>query len=415
MISPSDMFKRVFSASSSFVAVNCFCSLGTILQYVLFMRFFEFRDMGTMTLFHTIITITGMTQLGLLNGGFRVLSQKSPYLEKRVNDTIFSFFGMVFVVAVLLLPLALIGGWKMLLVSLGIAAGVMSMMKNWLTNVNIARANLAQLNWVNLATTLFSFLFFLLIPVAGVVGGLLVVAMLPISFCTIFLCWHREMRPTRTTLRLRTIRWLLYFGFVPFLTGIMTLINLEIGNLGITFTLGKAELGKFALVQQYTSCFMLIPTALTLIFFPRMLRAHKTADQPAMTIYMRNYGLGVILYVVVAAIGTLTVLPPVIKLLFPKYVASLPYVYMVLPGLCLTVLGMPFGTILYVNLVLRPVFGIYLTSALLTAIGIVVLHAASLMSLRMMAVLKCSISGFIALAIFGCFLMFRKKFKLRYL
>lgn len=415
MISASGISRRVFSASSSFVAVNCFCSFGTILQYVLFMRFFGFRDMGTITLFHTIITITGMTQLGLLNGGFRVLSQKSPYLEQRVNNTIFSFFGMVFIVAVLLLPLAFVGGGKMLIVSLGIAAGVMTMMKNWLTNVNIARTNLAQLNWVNLATTLFSFLFFLLIPVAGVAGGLLVVAMLPISFCTIFLCWHREMRPTRPAMRLRTLKWLLYFGFVPFLTGIMTLLNLEIGNLGITFTLGKEELGKFALVQQYTNCFMLIPTALTLIFFPRMLRAHKTADQPAMTLYMRNYGLGVILYVAAAVLGTLTVLPPVVKLLFPKYVASLPYVYTVLPGLCLTVLCMPFGTILYVNLVLRPVFGIYLASALLTAIGIIALYASSLMSLKMMAVLKCSISGFIALSIFACFLIFRGKFKLRYL
>ena len=415
MISPSDMFKRVFSASSSFVAVNCFCSLGTILQYVLFMRFFEFRDMGTMTLFHTIITITGMTQLGLLNGGFRVLSQKSPYLEKRVNDTIFSFFGMVFVVAVLLLPLALIGGWKMLLVSLGIAAGVMSMMKNWLTNVNIARANLAQLNWVNLATTLFSFLFFLLIPVAGVVGGLLVVAMLPISFCTIFLCWHREMRPDRPTLRLRMLKWLLYFGFVPFLTGVMTLINLEISNLGITFTLGKAELGKFSLVQLYTNCFMLIPTALALIFLPHMLRAQKKADQAAMTGYVRRYCLGVTLYVVLAAVGTLTMLPWVINLLFPKYLASLPYVNTVLPGLCLAVLCMPFGTILYVNLILRPVFGIYLVSVLMTAAGIVALYASSLMSLQMMALLKCFVSGFIALAIFVCFMIFRKNFNLRYI
>ena len=414
MMKLAELGHRVFSASSCFVAVNCFCTFGSVLQYMLFMRLFEFREMGIITLFHTVITLTGMTQIGLLNGGFRIFSQHMPLLEPRVNNTIFSFFGLVFIAALLLLPLVLLEGVRVLMVSIGITAGVLTMMKNWLTNINIARTNLTQLNWVNFTTTLFSFVFFLLIPFAGVAGGLMVVSAVPLSFCTIFLCWHREMRPTRLSLRLRTLKWLLYFGFVPFLTGIMTLLNLEISNLGITFTLGKAELGKFSLVQLYTNCYMLIPTALTLIFLPHMLRAYKKTDQQAMTGYMHRYCLIVTLYIAAAAVGTLTMLPRVIDLLFPKYTAALPYVYTVLPGLSLTVLCMPFGTVLYVNLVLRPVFCIYLISVLVTAAGIIVLYASSLMSLSMMALLKCFVSGSIALAIFSCFLIFHRKFSLRY-
>ena len=409
------MFRRVFSASSSFVAVNCFCSFGTILQYVLFMRFFGFQDMGTITLLHTIITITGMTQMGLLNGGFRVMSQQVSYLEQRVNNTIFSFFGIIFAAALLLLPLSVVVGSRVLLLSLAITVGVLTMMKNWLTNINLARTNLTQLNWVNLTTTLFSFAFFLLIPVFGVAGGLMVVTVIPLFFCTFFLCRNKEMRPTGITMRLRTIKWLLYFGFVPFLTGIITLLNLELSNLSITFTLGKAELGKFSLVQLYTNCYMLIPTALGLIFLPHLFRAQKKTDQQAMTGYMRRYFIGVGLYVAAAIVGSLTLLPWVIDLLFPKYIVSLPYVYTVLPGLSLTVLCMPFGAILYVNLVLRPVFFIYLVSVLMTALGIVALSASSLMSLSMMALLKCAVSGFIALATFAEFMILRKNFNLRYI
>lgn len=417
MMKLADLGRHVFSASFCFVAVNCFCSVGSALQNVLFMRFFEFREMGIITLFHTVMTLTGMSQIGLLNGGFRIFSQHMPLLEPRVNNTVFSFFGIVFAVSLLLLPIHFVlpGTGSLVFVSAGIFVGGLAMMKTWLTNINIARTNLTQLNWVNLTTTLFSFAFFLLIPFAGVTGGLMVITALPLSFCMIFLCWHREMRPTRPSLRLRTFKWLLFFGFVPFLTGIMTLLNLEISNLGITFTLGKAELGKFSLVQLYTNCYMLIPTALASIFLPHMLRAHKNTDQQAMTGYVRRYCLGVSLYIIAATIGTLTLLPWIVNLLFPKYVLSLPYIYTVLPGLCLTVLCMPFGTILYVNLVLRPVFCIYLISVLMTAAGIVLLHASSLMSLQMIAFLKCFVSGFIALAIFACFLIFRKKFNLRYL
>lgn len=397
---PADLCSRIFSASSCFVAVNCFCTFGSVLQYMLFMRLFEFREMGIITLFHTVITLTGMTQLGLLNGGFRIFSQHMPLLEPRVNNTVFSFFGVVFFAALLLLPFHYVmPTGSLIFVSAGIIVGCLTMMKTWLTNINIAHVNLTQLNWVNLVTTCLSFLFFLLIPVLGVIGGMMVMTFIPLSFCLVFLCRHREMRPFRFTLKKRTVLWILYFGFVPFLTSIMTLINLEIGNLGIKFSLGTESLGKFALVQLYTNCFMLIPSSISMIFFPKMFRAYREKDQLNMSRLCRVFLLLDALYVFCAIAGTILIFPFFIRMLFPKYLESLPFVYCVMPGLCVSTLLMALNSILYVNLIQRPIFYIYGCSVILTMAGILILHGTGWMSLFRMALLKCFISVFIALAI----------------
>ena len=415
-MNPADFCRRIFSASSCFVAVNCFCTFGSVLQYMLFMRLFEFREMGIITLFHTVITLTGMTQIGLLNGGFRIFSQNMPLLEPRVNNTVFSFFGLVFFAALLLLPVHFVmpKTGSLIFVSAGIIVGCLTMMKTWLTNINIAHVNLTQLNWVNLITTCLSFLFFLLIPVLGVIGGMMVVTFIPLAFCLVFLCWHREMRPFRFTLKKRTVLWILYFGFVPFLTSIMTLINLEIGNLGIKFSLGTESLGKFALVQLYTNCFMLIPSSITLLFYPKMLLAYKSGDQAAMTRSCRLFVALDAAYVLCAAFGTFAVLPFFIRIFFPRYLVAIPFVYCVLPGLCVTVLFMAISTVLYVNLILRPVFFIYCCSVILTLAGILVLGFSDAMSLTRMALLKCFVSVFISLALGVCYLLKAKTLRVRF-
>lgn len=416
MMKPDDLCRRIFSASSCFVAVNCFCTFGSVLQYMLFMRLFEFREMGIITLFHTVITLTGMTQLGLLNGGFRIFSQHMPLLEPRVNNTVFSFFGVVFSAALLLLPFHFVmpKTGSLVFVSAGIMVGCLTMMKTWLTNINIAHVNLTQLNWVNLVTTCLSFFFFLLIPVLGVIGGMLVMTFIPLSFCLVFLFRHREMRPFRFTLKKRTVLWILYFGFVPFLTNIMTLINLEIGNLGIKFSLGTEALGKFALVQLYTNCFMLIPSSISMIFFPKMFRAYRERDQRSMSEICRNFVMLDALYILCAVAGTILIFPFFIRMLFPKYLVSLPFVYCVMPGLCVSTLLMALNSILYVNLIQRPIFYIYGCSVILTLAGILILHWTGWMSLFRMALLKCFISVFIALSIAGYCLMKNRTLRVRF-
>lgn len=412
----NQLLNKLLSPSTCFVAVNCFCTFGSIAQYILFMRLFEFKDMGSITYFHTIITLTGMTQIGLLNGGFRIFSQKTPWLEPRVNNTVFSFFGFIFLAALALLLFRVImpGYANPFFVPAAIMAGCLTMMKTWLTNVKIAKSELTRLNWVNVITTCFSFLFFLTIPYGGVFSALLVVTSIPLTFCLFYLASDKKMRPVKFSFQKRTLLWILYFGFVPFLTGVMTMINLEIGNLGIKLSIGEEELGKFTLVQLYTNCFMLIPNSITLIFYPKMFQAYANRDQASMTKLCRRILLLDVLYVFCAVIGTLTVFPFVINLLFPKYHIALPFVYCVLPGLCMATLFISVNMILYVNLILKPVFIIYLCSVFLTIAGILIFHFSGIMSLSMMAVMKCLISVFISLSIGLYCAIYNKKLRVRY-
>ena len=334
-----------------------------------FMRYLDFESLGFITILNTFIAMLSMFQLGLLNGGYRIYSLGKENDNKKVNNTIFSYILLLSVVSfcvITLLDIFNIGifndYWVLLL---GILGGMLNLSKNWLRNVYIAIAKLKQLNKLEFFTN-FTVLFgLILIPFLGFKGAVIVILLQPFLFVLYTFSFNKNLRPTNYLFNLKTLKWILTFGFVPFLIGIFSQINIQIQTWSIVNFLSTEKLGQFYLASMFANVFMLAPISVNNLFFPPAVRAFAENRILDFKKILRNYSIFIVIYSILVFILLFTVIKPIVGILFPKHLIGVKYVYYMFPGLVFLIMLHPITLIYNSAVYFKPMFWGYFTSIII--------------------------------------------------
>ena len=240
-----------------YVIVNIGLSVFSFIRSFVFMRVLDLRELGVISLVQTIFMFVGLLQMGLLNGGYRIVSLgKSADFEK-TNNTIYSYlllllpFGIVFCVCSTLF------GWisdmSFTLLVISVVFGIFTLLNNWFHNILIGEQKLSEVNRINIVSYGLSALMLPLAYWFGFAGGMGVIMMQPLAFVIMSLLRNKELIPTGFTFRWKYIRYILTFGFIPFLGGIFAAIYTQVERWSVNEVLGVEALGGFYLVFLYVS------------------------------------------------------------------------------------------------------------------------------------------------------------------
>lgn len=346
------LFKRSAWANPSalYIFINILGSTVGFGRSYFFMRWLDTSDLGIISLVQTIIMFLGMFQIGLLNGGYRIFALGKKAQQQNVNNVLFTFFSLLAGITLIFWLILVLSGGKIIisnsLMFVSIVIGLLTLIMNWLVNVLIGKQLIRNINQINLIAIIASCILLPMIITGGFVGAIVNLVVQPLLFIVIALLKFKDLRPTAWNFDIKLVRYILSFGFIPFLAGIFNVLNLQIERWSIANILGTKALGEFYLVFLYTTLFILIPTSLSNLFFPKAIFAYENNDITtfAKLIKKHFFLLGGYLFFIV--LFTVFVLQFFIDLLLPKYSNDVIYVYYFLPGLVALVLCDPISIIL---------------------------------------------------------------------
>lgn len=341
-----------------FVLINVLTSFITFGKSFLFMRYLPDSGLGVLMLFNSVIALFGLFQIGLFNGGYRILSidaNKKDYTD--VNNTNFTY--VILLTGILIIVSTIYFSFyrgDFVLTIFAIIAGGFSLLKNWASNVLVSRRRLREINFFNLSSALISIGFAFSIFYIGEIGALLAIASLPISFVLLFFLTVKDFRPTSLTLNFYHIRAMIAFGFVPYLSGITVILNNQIDRLIIAQRLSLEELGQLYLSSIFLHAFNLLPVNLNQLFGPDAINSYSKGDLKRTRLIAGRFFFILLAYSVVALLAVVLIGKPVVSFLFPDKLGQLQFLYILLPGFICLVLAKPFAFYLYAALNLRAIF-----------------------------------------------------------
>ena len=357
-----------------------------------YMKWIDDTELGIISLVQTIMLFIGLFQIGLLNGGYRIFSLNIKDQQTQINNLLFTYIA--------LLSGLLICGWGIFtltkvpfilnntLLLVALVCGVMTLTQNWLNNTLIGKQKIKQLNTINITAALTSLAAVPLVFHYGFYGALITLVAQPLMFITITLLWQRELRPTGWNFDLKLIKYVLSFGFIPFLAGIFVIINLQIERWSIAELLGVEALGQFYLVFLYSTLFVLVPTSLLSIFFPKAIYAYENKQFTAFNKILKKHVQLLIVYVLCVTILTIFVMPPLIQWILPNHSGNMSYVYYFLPGAIALTLTDPLAIILNSIIRLKPLLYGGIVATILSFTLIISSNHLQIFNLTTMAIIK---------------------------
>jgi O-antigen/teichoic acid export membrane protein len=366
------------------------------------MKYFNFYDLGLLTILQTIIMFLGFFQFGLLNGGYRLFCLNDGKINKDINDTINTFLLLLFIFSIIFLFLGLLTERvknNIDIVFIGVLIGILSISKNWITNVLIATVKLKDLNFLNIVTSILSLLLVFLIPFIGYWGAVISIIITPIFFVCFALYKYPDLRTTRLFFELKFVKYILSFGFIPFIAGIFSLLNAQIERWSITEILGVESLGKYYLAFFISSIFIIIPSSLNSLFFPQAMNAYHIKDKDRFDRIIKYHFLILTVYTVFVLILIFTLLRFFVNLFFPIHIIGIPFVYAILPGLIAIIFTDPLSVIFNTTVKLKPILWGNIISVVMTLCFILVLFGLENFNLLTLSVVK-SIIGMQVLIVY---------------
>lgn len=356
------------------------------------MRSMDMNELGIISLVQTAIMFLGFFQFGLINGGYRIFALDKLDEQQIINNLLFSYFALI-AGAVLL-------GWFVLVITnttlaisnsvliIALICGILTLIMNWLTNTLVGKRLIKDINKINLISSTASLAVLPSIMIWGIYGAIISLIAQPLLFVGITLISHKELRPTNWNFELKLVKYILNFGFIPYLAGIFTLINLQIERWSIAEILGIEALGKFYLVFLYTTLFVLIPTSVNTLFFPPSVLAYKKKQYKEFKSLLKKYMLVLVLYIITMLILTFFLLQYTIDYILPQHSANTIYVYYILPGLIAYILCDPINLILNSAVKLFPMLIAGIIAVLLNLILIIVASKLDNFNLNIMTYIK---------------------------
>lgn len=375
-----------------YVIVNIAVSFVGFLRSFAFMRWLGLEDLGLISLAQTVMQFIGLFQIGLINGGYRMFSLNKVREQERVNNLLFTSFGIFLVVFLLVWGVIAASGNKIImdndLLLVSIIGGILTLTNNWLNNTLVGKQKLGEINIINVIAICASVLSLTLVYFIGFWGALISVIAHPLCFVFLTLQRNKELRPTRFYIDLELIREILHYGFIPFLSGIFVMLNLQVERWSIAAFLGNEELGCFYLVFLFQTLFMLIPTSVQSVFFPRAVRSYDEGNLLEFKNVIKKLSIVIIIYDLAIVIVTILFLKPVVSVIFPLHKENVIYVFMFLPGLLAWSFDSVLGLILNSSLRLNVLLYAGLVGFITNVVGIIFLKASGLFTLERIACLK---------------------------
>jgi len=351
--------------------------------------------------------------MGLLNGGYRIVSLGKTEEIEKTNNSIYTYVAMLLPLGIIFCLLSAHFGWikdfTLPLLLISVVFGIFTLLNNWCQNMLIGEQKLGEVNIANIVSYSLSLLFLPLAIVFGFWGALSVAMIQPLAFVIISALRNHELFPTGFFFDLKYIKYILSFGFIPFLGGISSMLYLQVERWSINGVLGVEALGSLYLMFLYVTLFQLVPNSINSIFFPKGVKAYAEKRYDDFKRLLKYYYLILAGYGVLITIVTVLFLKPMVCLLFPAHMVGVPYVYIILPGLIMATLIQPIGLILNSAVILRPMLIADITNFMLCAGLIAVMIATSVFSLQNVAVIRTLFGLYFLLAYIVIYFIIKKK------
>lgn len=367
-----------------FVGVNILVAFLSFVRSFVFMKFFDFHELGIITLVTTATMLVGFFQGGLINGGFRIIALGEVESSRKTNNVVFSYFGILSIGLLFLFTIGYFLGLftDLIIVSFINVMGIGMLITNWLTNTLIGGGEYKRLNIANSLSAVIGSLCLVLAYYYGFYGALISILVQPLLFIGIVFLTDTKEIPTKFDLDISHIKYILSFGFIPFLAGIFFLVYMQIERWSINLFLGPEALGKMYLVFLVITLWVLVPSSILNLFFPKAIKFYSDND---LLNFNKVFSLSskiTLGYCIVMSTLIVILLNPFVSLIFPKH---LPYVYLVilgLPGMVARTLCDPIS--LYLNSIvkLKPIFWSEIFALIVYVLCVAILVLFNLFSLN---------------------------------
>lgn len=350
--------KAVNSSNYYYIIVNIGISFFSFLRSFVFMRVLDLKELGIISLVQTIFMFIGLLQMGLLNGGYRIISLGKQNEIEYTNNTIYTYLAVLLPIGLSFCILSSKYNWindltlPLLLVS--VVFGIFTMLNNWYHNMLIGEQKLSEVNFINIVSYSLAALPLPLAFLIGFWGAMVVLMIQPLAFVGLGLIRNRELRPTGFYFNIKYIKYILSFGFIPFLGGIFSILYTQVERWSIDGVLGVEALGSFYLVFLYVMLYQLVPTSLNAIFFPKGVKSYSEKRYNDFKRIISYYYLSLVGYGLFISLMTILLLKPVVSIVFPEHLPGVQFVYYILPGLIMVSLTEPIGLILNASVILKP-------------------------------------------------------------
>lgn len=409
----NQQIKSINKANYYYIIVNIGLSAFSFLRSFVFMRYLDLKELGIISLVQTIFMFIGLLQMGLLNGGYRIISLGKKEEMERTNNTIYSYLAILLPLGLLFCLLSSTFHWikdlDFTLLLISVVFGIFTLLNNWYHNMLIGEQKLSEVNRANIVSYTLSALALPLAYWFGFWGGMAVIMIQPLAFVGIAMLRNKELMPTGFYFNVSYIKYILGFGFIPFLGGIFAVIYTQVERWSIDSVLGVEALGGFYLVFLYVSLYQLVPTSLNAIFFPKGVKSYSEKKYSDFKRILKYYYLLLGSYGIFITMLTAMFLEPVVGLIFPNHLPGVSFVYIILPGLILTSLTDPIGLVLNSSVILRPMLVVSSSNMALSVIAIFSMICVGIFSLQNVAILRAASGAYTLLAYVAVYLLIKKK------
>ncbi len=409
----SSALKGVDKSNYYYIVINIGLSLFSFLKSFVFMRYLDLRELGVISLVQTIFMFIGLLQIGLLNGGYRIVSLGKKEEMEKTNNTIYTYLALLLPLGIAFCLLSSYFNWikdlSLVLLLISVVFGIFTLLNNWYQNMLIGEQKLTEVNISNIVSFSLSALLLPLAFLYGFWGAMAVIMIQPLAFVGLSMIRNKELCPTGFYFNIKYIKYILSFGLIPFWGGIFTILYLQVERWSINQVLGVEALGSFYLVFLYVSLYQLVPNSLNSIFFPKGVKSYAEKRYGDFKRIIKYYYLSIIGYGVLISIVTLLFLEPMVAVVFPNHLPGVSFVYIILPGLVLMSLIEPIGLILNSAVILKPMLVASSTNLAFNVLAIIVLISIGLFSLQNVAVLRCASGAYMMVVYAIIYLIIRKK------
>lgn len=375
-----EKYKNKFDYNSrkdkyNFIIINIFIFIMRFLRSYITMKYLDFRDLGIVAIISTILGFFGMLHLGLFNGGYRIFAaQKSNSEEKRINNIVYTYIFGLFVISLFSLLSLIIIDYKFettyFIILIAIIFGIVTLINNWISIVLSAYMHFREINILELVSTILSVLSIVSIPYIGLTGALISLYSQPLIYLSLAIYKYEYLRPSKFEFSVKSVKWVLSFGFIPFLSGIFVQFHSQLERWSILYYLNLEELGKYSFPSLYIVLFTLVPLSINKIVFPKVILLFSNKEYSKVKKHLTRYILFILLYSVLSVIITYNFMEYVVGIILPKHLISIGYVYYILPGLIFYLLFQPIEILYNAAVRLRPILWAYFFSVIFMAAAI---------------------------------------------
>ena len=351
-----------------FIIVTIISSIVTFIKSYFFMDLLRKEELGYLSLFQSMTLMVNFFQMGVIYGGYRLISF-SFLRRNKANNTVMTYLFTLFVFLLIIfccinffVPIS----WFW---AAGLLTGFLSLWGNWISNMHIALGRINKLSIISIFSIIFSFLAFPLLYTYPLFGAVFLIGLQPFFLIVLSYFYNKDFGFKFDFKNKLYFNLILKIGFIPFLTGVLHYVNLQMERFVIGYDLGIKQLGEYYLVFMYVSLFSVIPNALGTLNFPMFMKSLDRKEfQNKMGLYniFKIYYIEVLGYLVLAGIGTFFILPIFIKMILPLHVSGVKYVQIVFLGLAFFALIDPISFIMNAKLHYKELIYIYIYSLIVS-------------------------------------------------